>query len=264
MLVNLAAAACLSLCEGPPENSTAKSDADWPDGEPRWFAAGRFDAGLILKASGYFGYGQPFWMWAGLQAAATGATDFFTISTGVRLSLPVIEFTAEYRRTEPYLRGPLPAQDQYDSDDLGATRREGYDALDLDLWGVIPLPYSFIFAEVTATWLPDRRRRYEESLRAVVEGWCGSARGGVGARVGDDGWIRIGVLAEVVVSERPTTPGFRVGPSIQLVFGSSTDLVLAGLWPVSGEDDFAPIDALTGAVALRWRMTTGGPPLSFP
>ncbi len=264
MLVNLAAAAGLVLCEEPSRPSDAQSKADWPDGEARWFVAGRFDAGLILKASGYFGYGQPFWMWAGLQAAATGATDFFTVSSGIRLSLPILEFTAEYRRTEPYLRGQLPVKDAYDSDDLGATSREGYDAIDLDLWGVIPLPYSYIFAEVTATWLPDRQRRYEESLRAVVEGWCGAARGAVGARVGEDGWVRVGMLAEVVVSERPTPPAVRIGPSLQLVFGPSTDLVLAGLWPVSGEDDFEPIDAVTGAVALRWRLTTGGPDIAFP
>ena len=238
---------------------------DWPDGEARWFAAGRFDAGGILKVIGTYGYGQPFWMWAGFQTMAVATTDFFAVSGGVRLALPILEFTAEYRRTEPYSRGALAELDRYGSNDLDASDRAGYDAVDLDLWGLAPLPYSYIYAEVTATWLPDdQTRRYEELLREVVNGWCGSARGGIGARLGDGGWIRFGVIAEGLMSERSTDPTVRVGPSLQLVFGPHTDLVVAGLWPVAGEDRLSWVDAMTGALALRWRVSTGEEKVDFP
>ncbi len=236
---------------------------DWPDTDPRWFLAARFDAGAIAKVIGQAGYGQPFWMWAGLQTSAVTSLEFFAATVGIRLSLPIVEFTAEYRRTESYLRGALPTESVYRQHMLEHSGREGYDALDLDLWGVIPTPYSFIFAELTATRMSTDAPRYDELLRAVVVGWCGSARIGVGARFGDGGWIRLGVLTETVISERQVEPFVRVGPSLQLVFGPHADLVVALLAPVANPDDVSLMDSMTGAVALRWRIATGEDAIGF-
>ncbi len=238
---------------------------DWDQDSSRWFVSTRLDAGLMARAAIHAGYGRPFWLWAGFQSTATITYDFFSIASGLRLSLPMVEFTAEYRRTESFRRGALPGQSAYTSGDLGRTERQGYDAVDLDLWTVLPFPYGFVFAEGLGTWMADDETRYEELLRVIGQGWCGAVRGGVGARLGERGWMRFGAMTEAAWSERNKDPTVRVGPSVQLVFGRHVDVVIAALWQVAGVDTLHFLDGMTGALALRWRAASGDEaPLGFP
>ncbi len=233
----------------------------WDRGRPRLMIAARLDAGFLARAQVHVGYGRPFWLWAGVEAHAFTTSEFGAFYVGARASSPVLELTVGARFDVAYRRGPLTPAARYDDGDLASSQAPSrYRAIDVDLYGVVPLGRVLVGLEFAVTHLPDAAPRYDEWHRVIITGRTLFATR-VAPLVALDARRRhrLGMLGEWIRDRGREASTFRVGPAYQFAISPKVDLYIVGsLAPVS-PDRLSAWNDLYGTGSIRYRWASGDP-----
>ncbi len=239
----------------------AQSPYHWDRGRPRLVVSTRLDVGAIARAQLHVGYGKPFWNWVGAEVHALTTTEFGALYVGVRASSPVLEVSAGMRFDATYRRGRLPMRDRYTDDDLEASNAPSrYRALDLDLYGVLPVGRLLMPIEVAATYLPRGGPRYEEFFRVVVTGsWVVAVRAAPLVVLDTRRRHRLGVLFEWLRDVGRAASTFRLGPAYQFAITPLVDVYLVGTLAPASPDGLSAWNDLYGTASIRYRWASGDP-----
>ncbi len=240
----------------------------WDEGESRPFVSALGSLGAVSALTVAGGYGKPHWTWGGVEVTGLSTFEFAMLSVGPRLALVLGDLTLKRRWTWAYVHRFLAAQPSYDADDLEVQRGTParYEAWDLDLWGVFPLPHGFgqyDFGGTYVSGVPSDGTVFEEYNRIVMpNGWLWYARFGLGALLIDDR-LGAGVLGELlVVPDRDNT--WRLGPSLS--FQATDHLCLLAVYtvPLSSPDELGAWLGAWGTLEARYAWASGEPRPAFP
>lgn len=259
------AAALLVAAVAPPARADEPED-HWEQGEARAFASARADVGTVQHLCLAAGWGQPHWMWGGLEAHGVLGFDFASASADLRLALLVADLSAGLRATQTFRHLPLP--DVPSQDGLLKGGGFAYRTLDLFASGVVPTPGGLALWEVNAVRFldaPAGSQIYEEWLRAVcAPPWCGVARLAWAARL-RQGALYLGAGAEWAFLDGRGGPDLvRVGPVASWRLWPHLSLQGAVYLPVSDPDRLALLASVNAVVTLGWTFATGDTPPRFP
>lgn len=237
----------------------SESPYHWDRGRARLAVSTRLDLGLIGRAQLHVGYGRPYWIWVGAEVHALTTTEMGALYLGVRASSPVLEISVGYRLNAAYYRGPLGEQEHYSDADLEATEAPSrYRAVDLDLYGIVPLRRVFIPIELAATYLPSAQPRYEEWFRMVATGgWIVAVRAAPLFTFDARRRHRVGVLGEFLFDSGRSATTIRLGPAYQFAITPVVDLYLVGTFAAKSPDSLSTWNDLWGTASLRWRWASG-------
>jgi hypothetical protein len=254
-----------SVADEPDEETTSLY---WDQGEFRPFVSAALALGAVSSLEVAGGYGQPFWIWAGVEGTALTTFDFGMLSIGPRVSLVVVDLSLKRRIDQTYSHGYLPQQDSYSGsfveDDHGPNI--DYGAWDASLNGLFPTPGGFGVYELAATRvddIPDNRDLFEEWHRVVMrERWVYAVRLGWSALAFRER-LAAGALGEFLTTEdRGNT--WRVGPMLDYRFTEHLSATLVYTVPVASPDSLGPWTGSWGTLRLRYALATGEPRPAFP
>jgi hypothetical protein len=246
----------------------ATSSFYWDKGEFRPFVSAALSIGAVSSLEVAGGYGQPFWIWGGVEASALTTLDFGMLSLGPRVSLVVADLSLKRRINHTYSHGFLPEQETYSGsfveDEHGPNI--DYGAWDASLNGIFPTPGGLGLYELAATrvdGVPEDRDLFEEWQRVVMrEDWV------YVVRLGWNAWLfqerlAAGVLGEFLTTEdRGNT--WRVGPMLDYRFTDHFSATLVYTVPVVSPDTLGPWTGSWGTVRVRYALATGEAQPAFP
>jgi hypothetical protein len=244
------------------------SSVYWDEGEFRPFVSGALALGAVSSLEVAGGYGQPFWIWGGVEGTALTTFDFGMLSIGPRVSLVVVDLSLKRRINQTYAHGFLPEQESYSGsfveDDHGPTI--DYGAWDASLNGLFPTPGGIGVYELAATrvdGVPDDRDLFEEWQRVVMRhDWVYVVRLGWNALLLRER-LAAGALGEFLTTEdRGNT--WRVGPMIDYRFTDHLSATLVYTVPVASPDSLGAWTGSWGTLRLRYALATGEPRPAFP
>jgi hypothetical protein len=263
-LRRLVAAAAL-LAAGPSPVHADEARDPWEGGASRPFLAGRIDVGTFEHVGIAAGYGQPHWMWGGIELHGAVGLDFGLLAANLRVALLVADLWAGFRVTQSWQHVPMPP----DPGLTGVPKEGGltYRTGDLFLSGAVPLPCGLILWEANLVRFLDAPPLaiYEEWLKVVcVPPWCGVARLGFVARL-RDGALHVGAGAEWAFLDGRGGPELvRLGPILS--WRPFPHLVLQGYlyFPVSDPDRLGFLDRINATLVLSYTLATGTGAPVFP
>lgn len=240
----------------------------WDEGEFRPFVSAALSVGAVSQLEVAAGYGQPFWIWAGVEGSAVTTIDFGAFTIGPRVSLVVADLSLKRRYNFTYAHGFLPQQDSYTGDDIEDDHGPSmeYGAWDASLNGIFPTPGGFGLYELGATrvdGVPDDRDLFEEWQRVVMRHeWVYIVRLGWNALLLEDR-LAAGVLGEFLTTEdRGNT--WRVGPMLDYRFTDHFSATLVYTVPVASPDSLGPWTGSWGTLRVRYAIATGEARPAFP
>ncbi len=265
LLRGLLAAALLAAGIAAPSRADEPEDR-WEAGQPRFFLAGRADAGTAQHLGLAAGWGKPHWMWGGAEAHGVLGFDFASASADLRVALLVADLSLGLRTTRAFRHLPLPDAPHHEAIPTGA----GSTSVTLDLLasGVMPTPGGLALWEVNAIRFlnpPPGAQRYEEWLRVVCAGrWCGVARLAWAAKL-RAGALYLGAGAEwAFLDGRPGPELVRLGPVVSWRLWPHLALQGAVYLPASDPDRLRLLDRINPVVVLGWTFASGDAPPAFP
>jgi hypothetical protein len=236
----------------------------WADSKPRWFAAGRLEGGLYLKPQFFLGYGQPHWIWGGLEAYPIVTFAFAGAYAGLRFSLPILDVKLGVRNSASFDRSYLTPKADYvasDVDHVHDHARAEYTTVEGTISGVLPLPGSYLVAGVDAYYLPAMPKgldMYEEALRVVTRApWLVGTKLAYAVRIGKNGFIKAGVLGELVTVPSRGAVTWRVGPAAIVNLTDHIDALVALSVPVSSTDRLGIVQGSFGVLGVSYAWATG-------
>jgi hypothetical protein len=242
----------------------------WEDGEPRFFAAGRIEAGLYVKPQIAVGYGQPYWINVNVEAFAISTTAFGAGYAGIRGALPFLDLRIGARYTYSYYRSFLTPKASYTADDV--TLPDGplarYLSYEAELTGVAPVLNGFIFPVITVYRIentPAGKFVYDESLRGITDPpWIIGLRLGYAHKFGHDGFIKAGILTELILLPDRHERIWRAGPAAQVTLTDHLDVQGTLSLVLSGPDSLGIWHGPFGVLGFVYRWATGDPHPAFP
>jgi hypothetical protein len=257
-----------ALPEKPPERKTKYSY--WDQGEARPFVSGRVEAGLYLKPQFAVGYGKPYWWSATAEAYAITTTSFGAGYAGIRGALPFLDWRVGARYTSSYYRSFLPVKEHYTVDDVN--HPEGplarYLSLETELGAVLPLFTGYLFPVVTVYRIvdtPEGAYVFDESLRGVLKPpWIMGFRLGFVKGFGNDDFLKVGFLSELVVLPGRNDNIVRLGPAAHVTLTDHLDAQGAITFVVASPDSLGIWNGPFGVLGFVYRWATGDEHPGFP
>lgn len=253
------AAAIIAVLIAGTSEASADEEAHWKDGATRPFIAGTVDAGIPYAQPALFvGYGKPHWQWAGAEVRAGATATFAHAYAGVRAALPFVDAAVGVRDTHSFRWSLLEPRDAHEGADgerlVGPNAR--YRALDVELSGVLPVPFGFLVWDALLVRTLDvgaNHDVYDESLRAIVR----PPVAGVGrlAYLATVGRTSFGPAGEIVVLPRRNGPVVRAGALVSVRCTEQLDVLIALTMPVTSPDSLSLVDASSGLFGIRYRWS---------
>jgi hypothetical protein len=236
----------------------------WSRGQARWFLATKSDLGVgYVKPHFSGGYGQPHWLWTGLDLSSITTFEFTQAYAGVRAASPILDLAFGVRDTWSFEKPLLVPDASYARDDLlgqsGSAAR--YWAWEGEAVAILPLPHSAIVADFIAVRtldVPSDRYVYDESYRAVIaDPLFMVLRLAPVVRLLNEDALKVGALGEYVFATGRDKPVVRVGPVGALTITNHLE-ALAGLTlAVSSPDRLGMVLGAYGTACVRYRWATG-------
>ncbi|MDB4993061.1 MAG: hypothetical protein JWM74_493 [Myxococcaceae bacterium] len=243
----------------------------WADTKPRWFVSGYLEGGAYLKPQLQAGYGQPHWIWVGVDAYPVVTFAFAGAYAGFRFSLPIFDMKIGARNSLSFDRSYLTRKPTYEANDVDHVHDHGqvrYTTIEGNISGVVPLPHSYLVASVDAYYLPDVPNgldMYEESLRVVARApWVIGNRVAYAVKLGKNGFIKAGVLGELVLVPKREAVTWRVGPAAIVNITDHLDGLIALSLPVSSTDHLGIFEGSFGVLGVSYAWATGDEHPRFP
>lgn len=243
----------------------------WSRGRARWFLSTRSELGTpYVKPYFSAGYGQPHWLWAGVDVNAIVTPEFLQGYFGVRAASPVLDLAFGWRNTKSFTKPLLEPKASYDREDVLDARnaRARYWAWEAEAVAILPLPHAALVGDFVAVHLldvPAGRLVYDESYRAVVKGATfGVIRAVAIARVLKEDALKVGLIGEVVFGTGRDKPVTRLGPVVALQVTDHLE-ALGGLTLATSTPDALGLSlGAYGVCGLRYRWATGEPAPKLP
>ncbi len=246
-----------------PETRNVTRTKFWAQGPARWFMSSAVDAGyLYLRPRVSFGFGHPFWTWAGIDANPQVSQNWIGAYGGLRFAIPSADLRLGARYVRSFHRAYLTPRDHYDR--LQFESRDfsiaSYLALEAELSGALPAgPGSLLFVGSVArvSGVPKGLYVFEENLRVIMKPptvWRG--RTGYAVRLGVEGKLSVGVVGEALGSgDRDLVIRAGIIASAVLsnhleVLGSFVPVIISPDTRTTAGGDFAQL-------GVRWRWATG-------
>lgn len=243
----------------------------WSREPTRPFLAGRFLAGTGFgRANLSAGYGQPHWIWAGLEGAGTLTPYFGGVQGGLVASVAIVQLSASVRRTNSFSHGFIPVRDSIASGDLTqvGSPKAHYSTFDATLTGFIPYGRLLLGWELTLVrpLHASSALTYEEVQRAVM-----TDRGIVTSklipmlRVLRNSPVYAGALVEhLSLLGRDDSLVLRLGPAFWSQLTDHMELLGCLSWPFLGRDRLGFWDGMYGTMGIVYRFATEETRSHFP
>jgi hypothetical protein len=236
----------------------------WAGETARLFMSLRFDLGyLYLKPLVSFGYGKPFYAWAGIDIAPFITPDEGGGYSGLRLQLDWFEIRAGGRFVHAFTRDYLRPQPSYTLVDLyeAAGRPVNYLDLEAEASAAIPAGPGNILALFTVESIqlaPAGTEVFDETLHVIVSPPpVYRARLGYSLILGREHAGRLGLLAEDIEIPDREARVIRVGVTGSFDIDDHLQFVATVLIPVYGPDSLGLLGADYTELGLRYRWATG-------
>ena len=252
----------------PPSPDAPPSLPSWGSGAPRAFLSGRaipgFGYGRFELA---IGYGQPHWVWGGLEAIGTLTPEYTAAQAGVHISAAIVDLAVMVRRNDAFEHTLIPAADSVRTSDLEQPKQPAAKStvIDASLWGVLPLGRWLLTWEATFVrplGQSSPQLLYEEVQRAVI------AKDGVlttklaaMVNLARSRQLYVGVFGEhLSLFGRSDSLLLRLGPSAWVPLSRHWDVFGYLTWPVRSPDHLGPWESMYGAAGFLYRFATGESP----
>lgn len=248
--------------EPPPAAAQAElAAAPWSAGAARPFVAWRAELGSTAHLQGTVGFGQPWWLWGGLDVDVWASPDYAVAAARLKANLLLANLGVGWRWNHYWKRVAMPPRRSHDAFAEGGGST--FQALDVGLDGAVPTPGGYALWNVQAARLLGVRSDVhvlDEAVHAIVKPpWSGAV--GVGwvadLRSGD---LQVGISAEAIVDARPGPLLVRVGPQASWSISRHWEARLRLVTQVTSPDRLGFRDDLNGAVLIGWRDATGRGP----
>lgn len=244
--------------QGPPKNGY------WSVGKPRWFIAARPEVGTpYAKPYISLGYGQPHWLWLGVDVNAIVTLEMAQAYAGVRASSPILDLAIGLRDTWSFDKHFLLPAPRYTRSDVldGPGERARYWAWEAEGVAVLPLPYAGLITDVIVVRtidVPEDHLVYDESYRAIVaKPLFVTARFAAVARFFQEYSVRVGVLTEHVFETGRSELVWRVGPIASVQLTDHLEAMAGVTFAVASPDDLGLSLGTYGVAGVRWRWASG-------
>lgn len=247
--------------------SDAKEAPDygyWSRQQARWFLATKSDLGLgYVKPHFTSGYGQPHWLWTGLDLSSITTFEFTQVYAGVRVAAPIVDLAFGVRDTWSFEKPMLVPKESFVPDDLlgqpGPAAR--YWAWEGEAVAIAPLPYSALVGDLIVVRILDVPRAsyvYDESYRAVIAHPLYMVlRVAPFVRLLNQDALKVGVMAEYVFATGRPRNVVRVGPVGVLTLTDHLEAMAGLTLAVSSPDRLGLMLGAYGTACLRYRWATG-------
>ena len=236
----------------------------WSTGTPRWFLSSKSDlGGIYVKPYFSAGYGLPHWLWAGVDVNAISTLEFGQVYGGVRASSPLLDLAFGVRDTFSYEKPFLDPRPSFGIADLVSdpNRRARYWAWEMEVVGIVPLPYSAVlvdFIAVRTLDVPAGKYVYDESYRAIVANPAFQVlRVAAVARLLRESALKVGVLSEFLASTGRDRHVVRVGPAAALQLTDHLEALATLSVAVWSPDKLGVALGAYGLAGVRYRWATG-------
>jgi hypothetical protein len=214
----------------------------WSQGESRVFVSGTAAVGLgsarLTLASGY---GQPHWMWAGVETTGYVSPYFGAFQGGLHVDALLAEASLAFRHTASFEYGSIAAVPSVGHSELVQNKDKiSYNSLDASLWGYAPYRDLLLAWELTyARPLGFGDSLLFEEYQRVVVGRHGlfTTKLAPMVQLRRTGLFYVGVLGEQLsLIGRTETMVFRLGPTLWGKLGDHWNII--GCWslPVYSPD----------------------------
>jgi hypothetical protein len=240
----------------------------WEGGKNRWFVSTADDIGyLYARPRVSFGYGRPFWKWIGIDANPQGSNRFLGAYAGLRATLPFLDFRLGARYVWAFQQYYLQPADSYHRIDFEsqALTRSKYTTLEAELTGSIPLGPGSLLGIASGSYItgvPDGVYVYDEVLRVVAKPpyeW--RLRGGYAVRLGTEGKISVGIVADVLgMPGRTSGTVFRAGLIAGAALSNHIEVIGSFVPPILSPDTIGVAGGDFAQLGVRYRWATGSPP----
>ncbi|MCB9789224.1 MAG: hypothetical protein H6744_21320 [Deltaproteobacteria bacterium] len=236
----------------------------WEAGRVRPFVSSNIDVGLLyLRPRFSFGYGRPFWLWAGVEVNPILSLEQVGAYGGLRLASSYVDLRVGARYAYAIGHSFLARLDHYEREDVEsrAGPHSTYVSLETELSASIPAGPGAILSETALTLITGVDPGYnvfEETIRVVADPpFVWRQRLGYALRVRKKGALSIGVVAEVVGN--PARDLFVVRGGVLVRMQLFYNLSLRGtfvpvLW---SPDSLGAIGSDTFQIGIRWLWASG-------
>lgn len=266
----LAGSAWAAPSPGPPEDGPSAAKADeappefndyWSEAPTRAFVAAAVGLGPLSKASLLAGYGKPHWMFVALETQAYSTFEFAATSAGLRADFLVLNASVDVRRTWAYSRRlPERAETFDDASLVNPTRpRSEYTAVDLLVWGYVPVGPTLGYWELTQTFFPDKpddAALFEEWMRFTTNEGSATMGRFVWSYVFWDRRALVGPALDLAFAPG-RSPVVRVGAAFDFQITTHLGVALYASAPVASPDSIGWFDQSWGIARLNWRWASG-------
>ena len=236
----------------------------WSTGKPRLFLSTRSELGLLyVKPYLSAGYGQPHWIWGGVDANAMSTLEFAQWYAGVRAATPLLDLAFGLRDTWSFQKALLqPARSFSRADVLDAPGPSAhYLAWEGEAVAILPLPYSALVADfifVRTQDVPQGRLLYEENYRAIVaDPLFFTLRTAAVARLLRQDALKVGLLTEYVFGTGRPHDVVRVGPVAALQLTDHLQAQVGVTFAVHSPDRLGLVLGAYGVAGLRYQWASG-------
>jgi hypothetical protein len=246
----------------------------WSRGESRAFVSSVVELGFVyMRPQLAAGFGKPHWSWIGLEVQPSFSTGGTGVYGGARAALPFVDLRAGARYVFAAGRKFLVPRESYARDDVERldprAQTSHYVALESELSGTAPAPGGSLFAVGSASLLfgvPEGWFVFDESLHVVVDPpmvW--RARLGYALALGEDDFLSVGPVGEVIGVPDREAFVVRTGPAVSVKLTAQLDMLASIAFVVASPDTTGLLGADIGRIGLRWRWATGAgePPLPW-
>jgi hypothetical protein len=242
----------------------------WADSEPRVFVSSRIDAGFGYgKAQVAVGYGQPYWMWIGVEAFPITTYEFAAFYAGLRAYLPFADLALGARDNYSYKFGFLEERAQHDSAEVkGSNGNARYLAWEACLSGGAPVPLGYALFEGTVDIVPNAPSNvhlYEESIRAIMKPpKIVMTRLGYLLAFGRNDFIKIGALGEAIFLPGRDATVLRLGPAGSINLTNHLEALGVVTFALKSPDTLDTVLGGWAILGLRYKWATGDKLPRFP
>lgn len=235
----------------------------WSEGEERWFAAARVDAGVLyLRPRFQLGWGQPHYDYYALEANPLFSTDLVGVYLGMRFEWPDVDLRVGGRYQYGIERSFLEAQEEYDHLDIlsRAGPPASYFSLEAQLTGEVPWGPGKVRFELTGTYIlgvPDDYYVYEQTLKVVAEPpWVYGGEIGYLFVVGAARRLDLGPVVEIVILHGRRDFLVRGGIKASLELWPHWEARATFQPPIISSDDLGLKGGDSFQLGLRYRWAT--------
>ncbi|MEZ4268710.1 MAG: hypothetical protein R3F39_20320 [Myxococcota bacterium] len=236
----------------------------WESGRIRPFVSSSLDVGLLyLRPRFSFGYGRPFWLWAGVEANPILSLEQVGVYGGLRLASSYVDLRVGARYAYAISASFLERRDTYNPEQLDsrAGPHSTYLSLETELTASIPLGPGAILSETGLTLITGVTSGYnvfEETLRVVADPpFVWRQRLGYALRVRKKGALSIGVVAEVVGNPARDLLVVRAGLLVRMQLFYNLSLRGTFVPTVYSKDDLGLVGADSFQIGIRWLWASG-------